>query len=108
MIKSLLALVVLSIIVILTMTYAQSGLHVLLSGYDWISALLKDVFSDGSAGNLSRELLALLFVPIVVGLIPTIVYWFAKRSWFPYFMQLVWITWLVQTAAIVVLYKAAS
>jgi hypothetical protein len=108
MIKNLLALIVLSIAVILTMTYAQTGLHALLSAYDWISATLKQVFSDGPAGNLSRELLALLFVPFIVGMIPALLYWFAKRTWFPYFMQLVWVTWLVQTAAIVILYKSAT
>lgn len=105
MIKHLLALIALSIAIILSMAYAQTGLHWLLSGYNWISALLQDVFSAGTAGNLSRDLLALLFVPMVIGLVPAIIFWFVKRRWFPYFMQLVWITWLIQTSALVIMYK---
>lgn len=105
MIKHLFALIALSIAVILSMTYAQTALHWLLSGYDWILGLLKEVFSEGTAGNLSRDLLALLFVPIMVGLVPTLIFWFVKRRGFPYFMQLVWVTWLIQTSALIIMYK---
>lgn len=106
MIKHIIALLILSILILLVMPYAQTALHGLLSAHDWVADTLKQVFSGGDAGNLSRELIALLFMPIIVGLIPAFVYWLAKRSWFPYFMHCVWVTWLIQTSAIVILYKA--
>lgn len=108
MFKNLLAIILLSVAVIFTMTYAQTALHALLSAYDWISNELKDVFTQGKAGDLARQLLALLFVPFIVGFVPALIFWFARRKWFPYFMHLVWATWLIQTSAIVILYKTTG
>lgn len=108
MIKQVIAIIVLSVLVILTMPYAQQGLQWVLSAHDWVSDLLTQVFSGGETGNLIRKLLALLVMPIGIALIPTIIYWFAKRSWFPYFMGIVWVIWLAQTAAIVILYKTTA
>ncbi len=105
MLKQLIAIIAISILVILGMTYAQQGLQFIVSAHDWISDTLKDVFSGGQAGNLIRELIALLAVPVVAALIPTLIYWLIKRSWFPYFMQIVGVLWLAQTAALVVLFK---
>lgn len=108
MLKQILAIILLSILIILTTVYAQQLLQLLLAGHDWIAQTLTDVFSGGMAGNLVRNLLALLAVPLLCGLIPAIIYWFAKRSWFPYFMHVVWVVWLVQTSALIVLYKATT
>lgn len=105
MLKQAIAIIVLSLLIILAMPYAQSGLQVIVAGHDWISQTLTEVFSGGKAGNLIRQLLALLAIPLVVGMIPAIVYWLAKRRWFPYFMEVVWLIWLAQTAALVILYK---
>lgn len=106
MFKQIIAIVLFSVGIILAMPYAQQGLSWLLSAHDWVSDILTDVFSDGNTGNILRQLIALLAVPILVGLVPAIIYWVIRHTWFPYFMQLVWIIWLVQTAALVVLAKA--
>lgn len=108
MLKQIIAIIALSIITILSMSHVQQILQWILSGHDWIAQTLTDVFSGGQAGSLIRNLLALLAIPILVALIPVLVYWLAKRKWFPYFMHMVWIVWLIQTAALVVLYKVAA
>ena len=108
MFKQVLAIILFSIGVILAMPYAQQGLQYILDAQSWIAQTLTDVFSGGQAGNLIRNLIALLVMPVLVGLIPVIIYWFAKRKWFPYFMQFVWVVWLVQTAALVIMYKAMT
>ncbi len=108
MLKHVVVIVSLSIVVILGMAYAQTGLEYVISAHDWLSNLLKDVFSTGHIGNLIRELLALLVIPLAIGLLPVIAYWLAKRSWFPYFMEVVWVVWLLQAAALIVLYKVAA
>lgn len=108
MLKQSIAIILASILVILSMAHAQQVLQVLLNGHEWVSQTLTNVFSGGDAGSLVRNLLALLAIPLLVGLIPVTVYWLAKRKWFPYFMQFVWVTWLIQTAALVILYKVAS
>ena len=105
MIKHIVALIVLSILVVMGMMYAQQLLQALLSAHEWISEELMQVFSGGEAGNLARQLIALLSIPVFVGIIPAIIYWALKRKAFPYFMPLVWATWLVLTAVIVISFK---
>lgn len=107
MLKHAIAVIVLSVVVILTMPYVQTGLEYLVSAQTWLSDLLKNVFSAGQVGNIIRQLIALLVIPFVVALIPTFIFWLAKRAWFPYFMEVVWVVWFIQTSALVVLYKAA-
>ncbi len=106
MIKHALAIIGVSILVIISMMYAQQALEYLLIAHDWVAEKLTDVFAGGQTGNIIRQLLALLAMPFAIALIPALIYWMAKRTWFPYFMQVVWVTWLVQTAALVIMYKA--
>lgn len=108
MIKQITAIIGLSVIIIMSMLYVQEALQILLGVHDWVSDLLKDIFSGGQAGNMARELIALLAAPVIVGFVPAVIYWVIKRSWFPYFMELVWVIWLVQAAALVVLYKTSA
>jgi hypothetical protein len=107
MLKHIAAIVLLSIFVIIMMSNVQVVLNLLLSAHQWISQTLTDVFSGGPAGNLTRQLIALLCLPLLIGLIPVGIYWLAKRSFFPYFMTFVWASWLVEVTAIVVMYKTA-
>lgn len=106
MIKHVIALILISLLVILAMPYAQVALQALVSMHDWVSDMLTKVFSDGKAGDIIRQLLALLAVPLLVGFVPAFVYWLVKRSWFPYFMEFAWVTWLAQTSALIILYKS--
>jgi len=108
MLKQIIILLVLSVAIILGMTYAQMGVQWLLDAHDWISQILMDVFSGGQAGNIARELIALLSVPILVGLVPALIYWIIRRHWFPYFMEIVWVVWLIQAGALVITYKVAA
>lgn len=108
MFKHSIAIIILSITVILTMANAQHLLQMILSAHLWVANTLTEVFSGGSTGNLVRQLLALLAIPILAGFIPVFLYWLARRRWFPYFMQIVWITWLVQTAALIIEYKVIA
>jgi hypothetical protein len=66
------------------------------------------VFSGGEAGNITRQLIALLTIPFLFGLIPATIFWMVKRRWLPCFMEIVWVAWLLQTSALVILYKAAE
>lgn len=105
MAKQIIALIALSIAIIVAMPYAHAGLQWLIYAHDWISQILTNVFSEGQAGNLAKGLIALLSVPILVGLVPTLIVWVVRRHWFPYFMEIVWIIWLFQAGALIILYK---
>lgn len=104
MIKHIIALVAISIMVVMGMAYAQQGVNYLIQAHDWIGNLLTDVFSMGQTGNMIRNCIALLLVPFVVALIPSVIYWGAKRHWFPYFMQTTWIIWLIEVGALAISY----
>jgi len=101
MLKQVIAIISISLGVILASSYAQEAVQLLLRGHEWISQLLTEVFSSGSAGDLTRQLIAVLAVPLLIGIIMAVLYWVLRRSWFPYFMPMVWLVWLVQTTAIV-------
>lgn len=101
MLKQIIALLVLSTAIILSMSYAQQLVQMLMHAHAFVAQLLREVFSEGQAGNLARGLLALLCVPVLAGLIPALLYWFVRRHWFPWFMQIVWVVWLLQAGALI-------
>lgn len=103
MFKGLIILIALSIAIIFAMPYAQQGMQWLLLGHDWVSNSLTNIFTGGRAGSMARELIALLSIPIAVGLVPTILYWVIRRQWFPYFTHIVWIIWLIQVGALLII-----
>ena len=107
MLKQSLALIGLSVVIILFMSYAHVVIQFLVNAHDWISQVLTDVFSGGHAGNLARGFIALLSLPILIGLIPAMIYWMLRRHWFPYFMEIVWVVWLVQAGALIMMYQAS-
>lgn len=104
MFKNIAAIIALSLLVIFFMSAAQQVLTLLVNAHDWVAEALKQVFSVGEVGNVIRQLLALLAIPVLVSLVPVLIYWLAKHSWFPWTAPLIWMVWLIQTSAIVVLY----
>jgi len=108
MIKQVIALVTFSFAIVFSMAYAEPAVQWLVSGHEWVSELLTNVFSGGPAGSMIRGLIALLSIPIFVGLMPTLVYWVIRRNWFPYFMEVVWVVWLIQVGALIVIHKATA
>jgi len=107
MLKHLVALIALSVGMVLAMSYAQEAVQLLLNAHSWISKILSDVFSGAQAGSIARDLIALLSIPLLVGLIPAIVFWMLRRRWLSCFIDIVWVVWLVQAGALAMTYKAA-
>ena|SRR3990167_2894582 len=105
MIKHIIALIVLTLLAILGMSYIQHALEMLISAHSWISETLMQVFSGGDAGSLAKNFIALLCMPVIIGLVPSLIYWLIKRSWFPYFIEIVWVVWLIQIGALAIMYK---
>jgi hypothetical protein len=108
MLKHLIILFVLSLGIIVGMQYAHQGVEWLLAGHDWVSRILTDVFSGGQAGNIAKGFIALLTIPFLIALVPAVIYWIVRRHWFPYFMQIVWVVWLIQAGALVMTYQVAA
>jgi hypothetical protein len=100
-ILSLFAIVALSALVVMFTPQSKSCLEHLLAAYNWVSSTLSDVFAGGSAGKISRDLVALLVIPVLAGLIPSLLYFVVRKHWFPYFMNVVWVVWLIQAGALI-------
>ena len=105
MFKHLATIILLSIAVLFAMSQTQHVLEVLLIAHDKIAEGLKQVFSGGEIGNLIRESIALLTLPLLAGLLPAMIFWLIKRRWLANFIYVVWFVWLVQTAALVAIYS---
>ena len=105
MIKHLLLLLILSLLIIVGMPYAQQAMHFLLEGHNWISRELAIVFSKDEVGNIARQFLALLAIPVLVGLFFALIYYVFRRSWLQSFMSIVWIIWLLQAGALIMATK---
>jgi hypothetical protein len=103
MLKHIVLLLIASVAVVMFMSHTQQLVQLLLDAHAWVLELLSGIFSGGQAGNLIKGLIALLSLPLAIGLIPTLVYWMIKRHAFPYFMEIVWIVWLVQAGALVMM-----
>ena len=102
MLKQFLIIIALSAVIVLSMSYAREALQWLIHAHAWVAQLLTQIFSEGQAGHLARGLIALLAIPLLAGLIPAFFYWLLKKNWFPYFMEIVWIVWLIQAGALLV------
>ena len=100
-ILSLVLIIALSAVVVVFMPQTKQVLEFLLSMHTHVSSMLTEVFSGGNAGNIARGLVALLAVPVIIGLVPSLIYFLVRKKWCPYFMEIVWIIWLVQVGALV-------
>ena len=90
MLNKLLTVIVISILVVFFPAYAKQLMSLIMTSHAFIVDLLANIFSDGTTGRIIRDLLALLILPLGIGLIPAIIYWVVKRRFFPYFMFVVW------------------
>lgn len=107
MIKQVIILIALSVLVVFAASYAQEAIQALLKAHEWIAQILTEVFSGGQVGNLLRGLIALLSIPILIASIPAAFYWMVRRHFFPYFLEIVWVVWLIQAGALMVITKVA-
>lgn len=100
-ILSFLVIIALSAAIVLFMPQAKVVIDALVSAHNYVSGLLTDVFSAGHAGNIARGLLALITIPLLAGLLPSLVYFLIRKHWFPYFLEIVWFVWLLQVGALI-------
>jgi len=105
---SFLIIIALSAAVAFLMPEAQKLIQLLVSAHDWVSGILTNVFNGGRAGNIAREGVALLIIPLLAGLIPAIIFFLVRKHWLPCFMEIVWIVWLLQAGALLINYVYPS
>lgn len=105
MINKLVILILVSVLVVFFPPYAETVMQWVLMFHAKVMDFLSNVFSDGQLGAIIRDFLGLIILPLIVGLIPALLYWLARRRLFPYFGLFVWSVWLLQLGALLVLHK---
>ncbi|HTM63175.1 MAG TPA: hypothetical protein VL360_01585 [Gammaproteobacteria bacterium] len=97
-------IIAVSAAVVFFMPEAQKVIQALVSAHDWVSGILTNVFNDSHTGNIARELTALIVIPLLAGLIPAIIFFLLRKYWLPSFMEIIWVVWLLQTGAMLMVY----
>ena len=100
MIKNVLLLVVLSIIAIFFQDQLVAVLHGIMSVHQQIIKGLSSIFSIEGAGEIVQSVLALLLMPVVVGIVFAIAHFFAKQQHFPHTLTVIWACWAILLTAV--------
>lgn len=107
-ILSFFIIIALSALVVFFMPESQKVVETLVTAHAWVTDLLTKVFNGDYAGNIARDLIALLCIPLAAGLIPAILFFALRKRWLNCFMEIVWFVWLVQTGALLMVYTQPS
>lgn len=100
MIKNIIMLIVLSVAAIFFQEQLVHLLKIFMTVHREIVKGLSLVFSVSAAGTFVQSVLALLLVPVLVGVLIGVAYYFIRQRHFSYTMVLIWILWALSLAAI--------
>ncbi len=95
MFKSVLAIIVLSIVAIFLRNQLVLGLHALLYMHAQVVHWLSMIFSQDSVGKILQWTLGLVVVPIVIGSVVAIFMLAVKREHMKVGITSVWVAWTV-------------
>jgi len=95
MVKSLILLVILSVVAIFLKSQIGMVLHWLVIAHNHIAAWLGVVFSHDRTGQYIQAILSLIVIPIAVGGVAALGFWIVKRSAMPHVLATIWIAWTI-------------
>jgi hypothetical protein len=91
LLKQSVAYFVLSLLVVLCAKYIHLGIVYLDMIYTYLNVLIVPYI----AGAWLRNVLIMISLPLILTAIPAIIYRLIKKANMPYFLESVWILWLV-------------
>lgn|SRR3990167_3305577 len=100
LIKNVLFLIVLSIVAIFFQNQLMAVLHGIMSVHHQIIKGLSSIFSIEGAGEIVQSVLALLLMPVVIGICFGIAHFLMKQQHFPHTMSVIWVCWAVLLTAV--------
>jgi hypothetical protein len=95
MLKQVILILVLSLIAIFFRVELSHLLNGLVYAHNQVSHLLHMIFAEGATGRVIQNLIALLIIPLAIGLMVGVVFWLVKRDTMPHIMSVVWVLWLI-------------
>lgn len=95
MAKQLTIYLIISLLVIIFHKYFNLAIFYIDTFYNYINFKIAPIFSHTYLGIIIRKTLILMIVPILITLIPAIIYRVVKGNKMPYFMVIVWFLWFI-------------
>lgn len=95
MVKQIILISLLSIATIMFREHLAYSLDYVVFLHNRIAEALHLVFADDNVGRLIQDMIALLFIPVVCGLLLASMFWLVKRTKMPHVMTVIWVVWLV-------------
>ncbi len=95
MLKQSLIYLLLSIIVVIFAKYAYLLIVYISMLYTSVNVNLIPVFAHMGLGTAIRKIILLVLIPVLIALIPALVYRLVKGKEMPYLIELTWGLWLV-------------
>lgn len=95
MFKQTIFYLALSIVVVIFSRYFALGIIQIDQVYTWLNLKLSTVFSHSLVGLTVQQIIVLMMLPIVIAGVPALTYKLVKGGTMPYFLNVVWLVWLV-------------
>ena len=95
MLKHILWFLIASVAAIFFKAPLSKLLGYLLIAHNKVAAYLTYIFSAGQAGQIIQNVLALIAIPLAVGIVVSLLYWAIKRAAMPHVMLMIWVVLLV-------------
>src|SRR3989338_9793983 len=100
MFKHILLLIGLSVAAIFFQEPLMHVLQFFMQVHNQIAKGLGVIFSVDAVGEVVQSVIALLLIPVVLGVILAIAHFFIKQQHFPHTMTVIWVAWAVLLAAV--------
>lgn len=104
MLRQSLIYLLLSILVVIFAKYAHLLIVYIDMLYAYLNVFLDGIFSRSGIGTLLRKVILLTLIPLIIALIPALIYQLIKGKQMPYLIELTWCLWLVIVLSNVLIY----
>ncbi len=95
MAKQIILILLLSLAAILFRNKLALVLDGVIYAHNEIGKFLHVIFAEDQAGRLIQDMIALLFIPAVIGTIASVAFYMVKHMPLPQVMVVVWVVWLI-------------
>lgn len=100
MIKQVAMIIILSVLAIMFQTQLMQVLKGFFFVHQQIANGLGVIFATSKVGEIVQSVLALLLIPVVVGVLLAIIHFFLRQAHFAHTMTVIWVAWAVCLAAV--------
>ncbi|MBU0455361.1 MAG: hypothetical protein ABIH77_02585 [Pseudomonadota bacterium] len=105
MLKQSIALIIASLLVVLSMKYLHQGLEGIAIMHAYMVNGFGKLFAGGASGYLAKNAIVLFVIPFVIAGIVSGIYWLFKKGGMPYVYHVMWALWIVLATVVICEYS---